>query len=117
MTNKYFITGLTAVFFTLVLVGVSSAQEYEGAGPEFGFSVERNIKAIPSTPRLDPNANWEALAALPYEASLESTYDFQVNKDKYVFMNDGQMTAGTASPNAKSSQPCVNVNNGQPGNC
>lgn len=93
MKSKKMITGLAAALFCLVLVGVSFAQEYEGDGPEFGFTVERNI--VSTSPRLDPDANWRALAALPYEGSLENTVDYQLNPDKYIHIKDGQIEVAT----------------------
>lgn len=112
MKSKKMITGLATALFCLVLVGVSFAQEYEGEGSEFGFAVERAV--VPSSDRLDPDANWRALAALPYEGSLENTFDYQLNPDKYIHLNDGQDRVATPTK-AQADDHCAQINKPQPG--
>lgn len=100
MKKKTLIISLTALL-SLVLAGVSFAQENEGP-----VKLDNSTGVSTSEYRVDPDANWQALAMTPYEADLVDTFAYQNNPEKFVRVKEDQVWAGAEKPE-KSLNPCL----------
>ena len=100
MKKRILIISLT-VLLSFVLAGFSIAQsEYEGP-----VQLDNSSGVSTSDYRVDPDANWRALAMTPNEADLVDTYEYQNNPEKFIHVKEDQVWAGAEKPE-KRINPC-----------